>query len=80
MRQRARMALARYTVSCFDCISFIRDCVTMMTSCAMPESSLMTRYIICRNDVYIENNKKCISVYATMEIVCVTLHPWTGKA
>lgn len=42
-RQRARIALGRYTTSLPTDVSFMMDEVTMMTSSAEPASSLMTR-------------------------------------
>lgn len=44
--QSALIAFALYTTSRFGCMSFMMDEVTMITSSAMGDSSLITRYII----------------------------------
>lgn len=43
IRARARIAFGRYTTSKLGCMSFMMDEVTIMTSSAMVESSLITR-------------------------------------
>jgi hypothetical protein len=48
IRQSARMAFGRKTISVLPPVSFIIVLVTMMMSSASLESSLMTRWTICR--------------------------------
>lgn len=43
IRAKALIAFGRYTTSRLGCMSFMMDEVTMMTSSAIVDSSLMTR-------------------------------------
>ena len=78
MVQRARMALALYWSS-LPVMSLVRLLVTMMTSSAIWDISLMARYTRRRKDTSLDWNNlvtaKNVSV-ASVELRCV---PWRGR-